>query len=154
MLGDLLNVARALEVSVTTALLPDDLLGCYIHDARGIMLDARLTPNEMRVVLAHEVGHAHYGHSCLSGRDEVNPAHEARADRFAARLLIEGAELARLEQVVTSLDQLADELGVTVEFLRWYRDHYLTKLSDSTYAGAREGIGQFDHRHLRDELVA
>ena len=153
-IGKLLSVAQSLGVTVCTAILPGDLLGFYVHEARRIMLESRLSPFEMCVVLAHELGHAHHGHSCKNGHREAVPAHEYRADRYAARLLIDGAELARLEQINPDPEYLAEELGVTVDFLGWYQQHHLTKLEYSTYAGAREGIGQFDYRQDHHELTA
>lgn len=154
MIGKLLNVAQSLGVRVTTQILPGDLLGAYMHETRRVLLEARTTPFEKCVVLAHELGHAHHGHSCRNGFHDSNPLHEWRADRFAAGLLIDGSELARLEQISGDPDFLAEELGVTVDFLAWYQRHYLTKLESSTYAGAREGLGQFDYRQDHDKLTA
>lgn len=153
MITKLLAMARSLGVGVVTATLPEGLLGCYVHDLRRIYLTPRLTPFERCVVLAHELGHAHFGHSCRNGLTETNSAHEFRADRYAARVLIDESELAALERVCDDPYYLADELGVTVHFLEWYREHHLTRLADSTYADAREGLGQFGHRQIH-ELIA
>lgn len=142
---DLLAAANDMGVVVSTTRLPDGLLGFYALDLSRIFIDARLTPFEMRVVLAHEIGHAHYGHACDRGATESIRSHEHRADRYAARLLIPPGELARLESVNDDRHYLADELRVTVDFIDWYRDHFLTKLTGITYAGAREGIGNWHH---------
>lgn len=152
--GKLLSVARSLGVTVSSTVLPGDLLGCYVHGLRQIMLDSRLSPFEFRVVLAHELGHAHHGHSCLNGQPGSNTAHEYRADRFAARLLVDAPRLAELEQISADPNFLAEELGITVDFLGWYQQNHLTKLEAATYAGAREGIGQFDYRETHHELIA
>ena len=49
----LLRLARELGVSVHVAHLPDDLLGGWYPDLNRIYLQLRLTPSEMRSVLAH-----------------------------------------------------------------------------------------------------
>lgn len=70
--------------------------------------------------LAHELGHAYYndppGH---------RPEHEARANRFAARLLISPADYAAAEQLYGSYpSRLAHELGVTVTLIEAWRTIY------------------------------
>ncbi|WP_411697079.1 ImmA/IrrE family metallo-endopeptidase [Corynebacterium sp. LaCa191] len=67
--------------------------------------------------LAHELGHAHYndppGH---------HGAHEYRADRFAARLLISPVEYAAAESIYGPHPAtLANELGVTVKVLKTWQ---------------------------------
>lgn len=67
--------------------------------------------------LAHELGHAHYndppGH---------HGAHEQRADRFAARLLISPVEYAMAEHAYgTHPAHIAHELGVTTHLIRVWR---------------------------------
>lgn len=70
--------------------------------------------------LAHELGHAHYndppGH---------HGAHELRADRFAARLLINPADYATTEAIYGPHPTLlAHELGVTVKVLKTWQTLY------------------------------
>lgn len=63
--------------------------------------------------LAHELGHAFYGDP--PGHAGV---HERRADRFAARLLIDPAEYRAAELIYGSHPaRLASELGVTTHIL-------------------------------------
>lgn len=143
---NLLTVANAMGDVVMFTRLPGDLLGAYAPDLRRIFVDSRLTPAEQRVVLAHEIGHARYGHGCERGASEVNRAHERQADRYAARLLIDEETYARLEAVSTDRHFLAEELHVTVEFIDWYREHYLMKLEGVTYAAPREGLNQWAYR--------
>lgn len=68
--------------------------------------------------LAHELGHAHYndppGHF---------GAHELRADRFAARLLVAPGDYAAAEGVYGSHPAvLASELGVTVKIITVWQE--------------------------------
>ncbi|ERS41864.1 hypothetical protein HMPREF1300_00905 [Corynebacterium sp. KPL2004] len=64
--------------------------------------------------LAHELGHAHYGDP-----PGHHGAHELRADRFAARLLVSPAEYAAAEALYgPQLSLIAHELGVTVKVLK------------------------------------
>lgn len=64
--------------------------------------------------LAHELGHAHYGDP-----PGYHGAHEIRADRFAAQLLISPAEYATAEAIYGPHPAtVANELGVTVKVLK------------------------------------
>lgn len=145
----LLATANRLGVLVFACKLPGDMLGCYVPDQQRIYLDTRLTPAEQRTVLAHEIGHAYYGHGCTDG-NATDAAHERRADVYAARLLIDPAEYERLELIHPDPHLIADELGVTVGLVEIYRAHCLTALHGVTYADARDGSGQWAHRALRD----
>lgn len=67
--------------------------------------------------LAHELGHAHYGDP-----PGHHGAHELRADRFAARLLINPADYAKEEALYGPHPSvLAHELGVTVKVLKTWK---------------------------------
>lgn len=75
---------------------------------------------ELLCSLAHELGHAHYndppGHF---------GAHELRADRFAARLLVSPVEYAAAEAIYgPQPTRLAHELGVTVKVLKTWQSLY------------------------------
>ena len=64
--------------------------------------------------LAHELGHAYYGDP-----PGHHGAHEQRADRFAARLLVSPVDYAAAEALYGPQPQLlAHELGVTVKILK------------------------------------
>lgn len=70
--------------------------------------------------LAHELGHAHYGDP-----PGHHGAHEIRADRFAARLLISPTEYATAEAIYGPHPAtLANELGVTVKVLKTWQTLY------------------------------
>lgn len=70
--------------------------------------------------LAHELGHAHYGDP-----PGHHGAHEIRADRFAARLLVSPTEYAAAETIFGPQPSLiAHELGVTVKVLKTWQTLY------------------------------
>lgn len=73
--------------------------------------------------LAHELGHAHYGDP-----PGHHGAHELRADRFAARILVSPTEYATAEALYGPQPSLiAHELGVTVKVLKtWQSLHERT----------------------------
>lgn len=79
----LLRIAASQETRVHVSHLPENVLGYWSPDERRIYYDMRLTPNKARVTIAHELGHAHYGHRGDSARNE------READKFAASLLID-----------------------------------------------------------------
>lgn len=112
----------------------------YSPDEDRIYFDARLTPSERRSVVAHELGHAHYGHRCDTA------VTERQADRYAARLLIDPARYAELERVNPDHHYIAEELGVTVDVVYTYESECLTRVRGITYAHSRLGIGQWAYR--------
>lgn len=70
--------------------------------------------------LAHELGHAHYGDP-----PGHHGAHELRADRFAARILVSPTEYAAAETIFGPQPSLiAHELGVTVKVLKTWQSLY------------------------------
>ncbi len=77
------QLAAALGVSVVCAVLPPRLRGFYDDRERRIALDARLTWRELLSVLAHELGHAHHGHTASDDESE------RQADEWAAAFLID-----------------------------------------------------------------
>lgn len=137
---ELLRLAADHGVAVTSAPLPDDLLGCYVPGLRRIYLDSRLTPAEERSVLAHEIGHVHYAHPCGDNApSDTARARERQADVFAARLLIDADAYAQLERVDDDAHAIADDLGVTVEVVEIYRAHCLQRVGGSARALSRFG---------------
>lgn len=68
--------------------------------------------------LAHELGHAFYGHP--PGHYGL---HEVQADRFAARLLVSPVEYAAVEHIYGHHPaRIAHELGVTVHIVETWQD--------------------------------
>lgn len=134
----LLHIAKQLGYQVHISDIEDDpdLLGYTVPSEGIIVLRLGMTRNQMRTVLAHELGHAYYDHTCDSD------ANEDQADIFAARLLIDAAEYAELERISPDPHYLADELSVTVDLIHAFREHCLTALRGVGYAHARMGTGQ------------
>lgn len=89
----------------------------YAHAAGTIWLRRDLTDAEARSLLAHELGHYYYGD------DGPQPSDiEARAWRWAARLLITDGAYAVAEQLEgPSVPGLAEQLQVTREVVTAYQ---------------------------------
>lgn len=89
----------------------------YAHAVNTIWLRRDLTDPEVRSLLAHELAHHHYGDS-----GPQPPCIEARAWRWAARLLIPTPAYAAAERIFgPSVGALADYLEVTREVVIAYR---------------------------------
>lgn len=114
-LSDLLDLCRQAQLEVLETGLPPGWLGAYDHPGRRILLARGLTPVEQRCVIAHELGHALRMHVGASDADE------RAAERFAARVLIDPAALRSACAWARDDDELAEELGVTVDVVRAYR---------------------------------
>ncbi len=137
---ELLRRAADEGLTVHACRLPPGMLGCYEPDASRIWFDLGLTPAERRSVIAHELGHHFYRHR------ESTPRNERAADRYAASLLIDPEEYARLEPIHPDADTIADELQVTVKIVEAYRALVLARVGDVTYVRPRMGRGQWEYR--------
>lgn len=148
MLRDLIQHAGRLGAGVHFAPIADDseLLGYFLPNRRLIVVKLGMTQAQSRWVLAHECGHAFYHHRCKGTR--VSDAAERQADAYAARLLIDPDEYAKLEVINSDQHWLADEFSVSAEAIFAYERHCLTQLRGVTYASARMGVGQWAHRAL------
>ncbi len=133
----LLARAAALGISVHVWQLDRDVNGLYDDLERIIYLTLGLTIPEQRSTLAHELGHARYGHDCTNAKAE----RQARA--YAAALLIDPVEYAYLERINADQHWIADELMVTPRIIFDYERYCLTRLRGVTYARAKMGIGQW-----------
>jgi Zn-dependent peptidase ImmA (M78 family) len=129
---ELIQHAAALGTRVVMTHMPDGLLGAYSPFEARIYLDLGLTPSERRSVLAHELGHAYYGHTCDQG--PRSPL-ERQADTYAATLLVHPEDYAALERVSADPHYIAEELNVTVEIVHAFRRFVLQRLGTRTYAG-------------------
>lgn len=141
---ELIRFAAQRGIELHAAHLDEDVFGYWSPDEGRIYYDMLLTKNEARSTVAHELGHAHYGHRCDSA------TYEYQADLYAARLLIDPNVYAPLEAVNSDQHHLADELGVTVELVEFYEQNCLTRMRGVTYARARMGKGQARFRGLLD----
>ncbi|WP_115243726.1 ImmA/IrrE family metallo-endopeptidase [Corynebacterium renale] len=87
--------------------------GAWLPHKNTVSIRIGMGDAETLCVLAHELGHAHYDDP--AGHDNLQ---EARADRFAARLLIDPVEYALAEYMYGPYpSRLASELGVTTHIL-------------------------------------
>lgn len=122
-LSELVLLCGQLSVDVRIAPLPAGWLGAYDHAGAQILLADGLTPVEQRSVLAHELGHA-----LRMDCGESEPAERA-AERFAALLLVNPAALLAAGAWARNEDELAEELGVTVDIVRNYLAHRPIRLA-------------------------
>lgn len=88
--------------------------GRWFPDHNLIVIRSGMKAAWDRSTLAHELGHASYGHC------DDRPKHEVQADRFAADNLIEFDELTELMKWTPDSARLANELMVTTRLLRVY----------------------------------
>lgn len=142
MMRKLLRYAAELGISVHGAHLEHGVLGEWYEDEREIYFDLSQTPDEIVFTIAHELGHAHHGDRC-----EDSSAVEARADIFAAQLLIDPSRYADLERAGFHQHDIAEDLGVTVDVLNLWMQACLVKLRGVTYTKSKMGVGQWFHRH-------
>lgn len=110
-------------------------VGEYLHAERLIRLDPRMPRRQARAVLAHELRHADAGdtHTMCA---RVNLRQEQRADREAARLLIDVRDLgeamahhgqAHRSAIAVELRVSDRLLGVRLAGLHPSERHYLTR---------------------------
>ncbi len=118
----LIEEAARLGVQVHMSYLPRDVSGYYEHSAKRIALDIRLTPQEHREVLAHELGHAFHGHTCGTA------AHEQQADRRAALLLVDPDDYARAEREHPAVGAIAERLELDPHYVLVWRQWWLPKI--------------------------
>lgn len=115
---DLHHVARQLGVTLTRH--NGGVKGYYNHTTHTISTRRGMSIQQYRSTLAHELGHAHYGDH-PTGHGHYDQKQEARADRYAARLLIDPATFdTAYRWCQGNLQELADELEVTQYLLRVY----------------------------------
>lgn len=117
--GAMRRAIVGLPVTVSSAILPDGLWGCYDASNSVILIDRRLTYTAKRCVLTHELLHWKHGDDgCSNNRSKQ----ERRARTQTALTLVDPAELALLEHMYDDdLWSIADELNVTMQVLEDYR---------------------------------
>lgn len=112
-------IDRAITAGLRVCWTPptDPRQAAYGHAADTIWLRRDLTDAEARSLLAHELGHHHYGDA-----GPQPPDIEARAWRYAARLLIPEYSYAIAEvQHGHHIPTLAEALHVTAEAVEAYQ---------------------------------
>lgn len=121
---DLHHVARQLGVTLTRH--NGGVKGYYNHTTHTISTRRGMSIQQYRSTLAHELGHAHYGDH-PTGHGHYDQKQEARADRYAARLLIDPQAFdTAYRWCQGDHRELADELEVTQHLLAVYMRQALT----------------------------
>lgn len=116
--GAMRRAIVSLPVTVSSAILPDGLWGCYDASTDVILIDRRLTYTAKRCVLTHELPHWKHGDTgCANNRSKQ----ERRCRTQTALLLVNPTELALLEHMYEYEWQIADELDITTQVLEDYR---------------------------------
>lgn len=97
---------------ITTKNLSPDLNACYLSETNTIYVRKGLDPVTRVCAIAHELGHAFYGHDCS------NPRFERVADAWAARKLLNGrVSFDLMREYRDAPGALAAELGVSPRLL-------------------------------------
>lgn len=109
------------------------LAGYYDHEARTISTRRGMSPALYRSTLAHELAHAMYG-DVATGHGHYDEKQEQRANRFAAKLLInQDTFAADFAWCQGNLQELADELEITQHLLGIYLRQHPLREKESTF---------------------
>ncbi len=119
---DLDDIAHRMGVRVIDGAPPHGWWGAYIHAYRTVVLRHDLGPQQRRSTLAHELGHAHYGHT------GHHPSQEKLADRWAASLLIDETALVEALPHAPTIPALSAELGVMPSLLINYLEEHHARI--------------------------
>lgn len=114
-LTNLNQLAEEMGVLVRTAPTPSAHWGIYDHRIRLVTIRPGLGPIQYQCTLAHELGHAHYGHVGASGKQEL------MADRWAARRLLRFEDVLAEAGTDRHEHEVAASLGVLPSVLEAFR---------------------------------
>lgn len=113
------SIGVTIEDDVTGTLSPYDL-GGWFPDKRLILIARDQSPADRLHTMAHELGHALYGHP--AGHC---PRNERVAEEFAASLLVDPHAYVEAELLFgPHSGAIAHELGVTVSLIKTWRGLY------------------------------
>ena len=117
--GAMRRAIVGLPVTVSSAILPDGLWGCYDDENRVILIDRRLTYAAKRCTLVHELLHWRHGDTgCSNDSSKL----ERRARRETALTLIDPLCYGMLEQMYEGNSwNISQELEVTQQVLGDFR---------------------------------
>ncbi|CAB0831829.1 ImmA/IrrE family metallo-endopeptidase [Corynebacterium diphtheriae] len=97
---------------IETSKLGSTLNACFHPASQTIFIKIGLDPVTRRCAIAHELGHAHYGHNCST------PGAERQADEWAAQQLLDVGDVEVVGwECEGSAAAMAAELGVTPHLL-------------------------------------
>ncbi|MEL6053894.1 ImmA/IrrE family metallo-endopeptidase [Corynebacterium rouxii] len=107
------TLAHTMGITVIeTSKLGSTLNACFHPPTQTIFIKIGLDPVTRRCAIAHELGHAHYGHNCST------PGAERQADEWAARQLLDVGDVEVVGwECEGSAAAMAAELGVTPHLL-------------------------------------
>nr|DAH77158.1 MAG TPA: IrrE protein [Caudoviricetes sp.] len=119
---DVEKIAEEAGITINYAALPASSPHAYWNPAaRTITVRYGLPYRYTRSFIAHELGHAHYGHKVST------PKNERQADSYAAQLLITEEAYRRAEEAYgTSIEKLAYELDVMPSIITAWRQNHET----------------------------
>ena len=125
--GAMRRAIIGLPVTVSSALLPDGLWGCYDNETRVILIDRRLTYTAKRCTLVHELLHWRHGDTgCSNDSSKL----ERRARRETALTLIDPLHYGMLEQMYEGNSwNISQELEVTQQVLGDFRQVMAERVS-------------------------
>lgn len=114
------ETAKSLGVTVRSAPTPCNLWGVYDHPYRLITIKPGLAKIQYRSTLAHELGHAYYGHH------GHHPRTERQADRWAAKRLLD------YDTVLTAATENLEirELSAALEVMPWVLKSFVSTLNE------------------------
>ncbi|CUN77994.1 ImmA/IrrE family metallo-endopeptidase [Bifidobacterium adolescentis] len=117
--GAMRRAIVGLPVTVSSAILPNGLWGCYDNENRVILIDRRLTYAAKRCTLVHELLHWRHGDTgCSNDSSKL----ERRARRETALTLIDPLRYGMLEQMYEGNSwNISQELEVTQQVLGDFR---------------------------------
>ncbi|CAB0586183.1 MULTISPECIES: ImmA/IrrE family metallo-endopeptidase [Corynebacterium] len=107
------TLAHTMGITVIeTSKLGSTLNACFHPPTQTIFIKIGLDPVTRRCAIAHELGHAHYGHNCST------PGAERQADEWAAQQLLDVGDVEVVGwECEGSAAAMAAELGVTPHLL-------------------------------------
>lgn len=108
------SLAHQMGVRIRTAVTPNGWWGLYDHPRRLITLRPGMAPVQARCTLMHELGHAHYGHTGVTGKQEL------LANRWAAYRLVDWTQLLSVAPCERGIAGVAASLGVLPSVLETY----------------------------------
>ena len=125
--GAMRRAVAGLPVTVSSAILPDGLWGCYDGENNVILIDRRLTYAAKRCTLVHELLHWRHGDTgCSNDSSKL----ERRARRETALTLIDPLRYGMLEQMYEGNSwNISQELEVTQQVLGDFRQVMAERVS-------------------------
>ena len=118
----------SLPVTVSSAILPDGLWGCYDAATEVILIDRRLTYTAKRCTLVHELLHWRHGDTSCDRVAQSREEHRAR--RETALTLIDPLRYGMLEQMYEGNSwNISQELEVTQQVLGDFRQVMAERVS-------------------------